>query len=358
MWYKKLSQDLILLGYIPNKLDMCIFNRLEKDHTQTTLLLHVDDMKIISDSELIIDHVIDEIELIYPGLTKQRGRIINYLGMTFDYSVNGKVKITMENYVRDVLKGCEDIEGTSDSPAHSNLFSVRPVLMSELLGDKDKERFHSIVAQLLYLSKRVRPDFLVAVSFLTKRVLSPQRDDWNKLRRAVQYLRKTSNLGMILEGAETISILAYVDASYGVHSDMKSHTGCVIGVGRGPVYAKSGGQKLNTKSSTEAELVALSDSTTQIIWTRNFLLEQGYNLGPALVYQDNKSTISLVKNGRSNSERTRHIAIRFFFISDRVASKEISIEYMPTGEMLADILTKPLQGALFMKLRDKLLNWY
>ena len=81
-------------------------------------------------------------------------------------------------------------------------------------------------------------------------------------------------------------------------------------------------------------------------------------MGPATVYQDNMSTIALVKNGKSNSDRTRHIAIRFFFISDRVTSKEINVEYMPTGEMLADILTKPLQGALFVKLRDKLLNWY
>ena len=81
-------------------------------------------------------------------------------------------------------------------------------------------------------------------------------------------------------------------------------------------------------------------------------------MGPATVYHDNMSTIALVKNGKSNSDRTRHIAIRFLFVADRVASKEIKIEYVPTGEMLADILTKPPQGALFKKLRDKLLNWY
>ena len=73
-------------------------------------------------------------------------------------------------------------------------------------------------------------------------------------------------MGMVLEGGETVSILAYVDASYGVHPDMKSHTGCVIGIGCGPVYSKSTCQKLNTKSSTEAELVASSDSTSQIIF--------------------------------------------------------------------------------------------
>ena len=61
-------------------------------------------------------------------------------------------------------------------------------------------------------------------------------------------------MGMVLEGEEAVSILAYVDASYGIHPNMKSHTGCVIGIGCGPVYSKSTGQKLNAKSSTEAEL--------------------------------------------------------------------------------------------------------
>ena len=358
MWYTKLSTDLASLGYTKNKLDMCVFNRIEKDNSQTTLMLHVDDMKITSKNEFIIDQVIEEIEALYPGLSKQRGRIINYLGMTFDYSISGKVKITMANYIKDVLEGCADIPGTTDFPAHNNLFRIRLTKDSSLLGDKDRERFHSLVAQLLYLSKRVRPDLLVAVSFLTKRVLSPQQDDWNKLQQAVRYLRQTSHMGIVLESENTMAVSAFIDASYGVHSDMKSHTGCVIGIGGGPVYAKSSGQKLNTKSSTEAELVALSDSTSQVIWTRNFLEEQGYNMGPAVVYQDNMSTIALVKNGKSNSDRTRHIAIRFFFVSDRVLNKEISVEYMPTGDMLADILTKPLQGALFIKLRDKLLNWY
>ena len=153
---------------------------------------------------------------------------------------------------------------TAESPAQSNLFSVTLVSLNPL-GDKDKERFHSITAQLLYLAKRVRPDLLVVVSFLTKRVLSSQTDDWKKLVRAIQYLRFTSDMGIVLEGQRQMQVIAYVDASYGVHQDMKSHGGCLIGLGGGPVYAKSSSQKINTKSSTEAELVALSNSTSQIV---------------------------------------------------------------------------------------------
>ena len=179
-----------------------------------------------------------------------------------------------------------------------------------------------------------------------------------KLRRAIKYLRSTQDKGTILQPDTHLSVLAYVDASYGVHTDYKSHTGTVIGIGKGPVYTKSSSQKLNTKSSAEAELVGLSDSCGQVIWTRTFLLEQGYSVGPATIYQDNTAAIALVKNGQSNSHRTRHIAIRYFFIKDRVDNTEIRVEYMNTHDMLADILTKPLQGELFRRLRDQLLNWY
>jgi len=141
-----------------------------------------------------------------------------------------------------------------------------------------------------------------------------------------------------------------------VHKDCKSHTGTVISLGSGPVLVKSVKQKINTKSSTEAELVGLSDSMSVIIWCRNFLEEQGYKMPPAQVFQDNMSTIAMVRSGKPTSDRTRHINIRFFFIHDREKNGEIKIEYRSTETMLADILTKPLQGEQFELLRDELLN--
>jgi hypothetical protein len=74
------------------------------------------------------------------------------------------------------------------------------------------------------------------------------------------------------------------------------------------------------------------------------------------VFEDNMSAISLAEKGRSTSGRTRHIDIRYFFIKDRIDSGEIEIEHKGTSEMIADMLTKPLQGELFRKMRAKLLN--
>jgi hypothetical protein len=152
--------------------------------------------------------------------------------------------------------------------------------------------------------------------------------------------------------AEGLYLQAYVDASFAVHADMKSHTGASI------TLTMSTKQKLNGTPSTEAEFIGVGDSLPQVLWVRDFLLEQGHIIGPAVLYQDNQSTMKLIERGNAASERTRHIAIRFFFVHDRVGSKEIIIEYMPTGYMLADIPTKPLQGVLFRRLRGELTNWY
>jgi hypothetical protein len=137
---------------------------------------------------------------------------------------------------------------------------------------------------------------------------------------------------------------------------MKGHTGAILSLGEGPIRVRSSKQKLVTKSSTESELVAVSDELTHVIWVRNMLLDSGYSIGPAKIMQDNQSTIIIANRGRSTSNRTRHISIRHFFVKDRVDTNEVSLEYLSTNEMLADMLTKPLQGERFRIMRKDLMN--
>jgi hypothetical protein len=149
----------------------------------------------------------------------------------------------------------------------------------------------------------------------------------------------------------------WIDASFAVHPDMRSHTGGTMSLGKGSVYSLSRKQRLNTKSSTEAELVGVDDGMPLVIWTRNFLKAQGFEVNDNVVFQDNQSAILLEKNGKASSgRRTRHLDIRYFFVTDRVKNGDLRIEYCPTGDMVADFFTKPLQGSLFRKLRKIILN--
>ena len=159
-----------MLGYTANAYDMCVFNRTENTKSQTTLIIHVDDMMISCCSDRYVDMVIDEIEMLYPGLTKHRGKILNYIGMTFNFETAGQVKITMEGFIKELLEDCKEILGVTPTPAKPDLFTVKPDTSNSLLTTSARELFHSITAKLLYLSNNKKPDILMPVAFLTKRV--------------------------------------------------------------------------------------------------------------------------------------------------------------------------------------------
>ena len=116
-------------------------------------------------------------------------------------------------------------------------------------------------------------------------------------------------------------------------------------------------QKLNTRSSTEAELVGADDAATMILWTGLFMEQQGYPLSKNILFQDNKSAILLENNGkRSAGKRSKVLNVRYFFLTDQVKKGNLSIEYCPTDLMWADFMTKPLQGEKFRKFRDEILG--
>jgi hypothetical protein len=125
--------------------------------------------------------------------------------------------------------------------------------------------FHKRVAMILYLAKRARPELLTAVSYLATQVTKCDGDDVDKLMRLIRYIRGTRHMGMIPRpGASGIKVHLFVDASYGVHVDGRSHTGsCVVIGDLGAVHCRSSKQTIVTKSSTAAELVGLSDSANQ-----------------------------------------------------------------------------------------------
>jgi hypothetical protein len=197
--------------------------------------------------------------------------------------------------------------------------------------------FHNITAKAIYVTKRVRSDLSLAIAFLTTRVKEPDIDDWRKLRHLIEYLRATREMPLIL-GADGTGVLSwYVDASFAMHPDMRGHTGGAMTMGRGFPLDKSTKHKLNTCSSTESEIVAVDDLIPQILWTRLFMRAQGFKVRDNILYQDNRSAILLETNGR-------------------VAKGDLWVVWCPTDKMIADFLTKPLQGKVFAEFRDLLMG--
>jgi hypothetical protein len=263
----------------------------------------------------------------------------------------------MMPYIKMVLNALPiDMRGKARTPAGSYLFKINKV-NPKYLDQETAEMFHSVTMQLMYLAHRGRPDILLAVSFLTSRTQRPDVDDYKKLARVTKYLDNTSDLTLHLSSAGDGQIHWWVDASYAVHPAMHGHTGGTMSMGSGCVYSTARKQRLVTRSSTECELVGVHDVMPQIEWTKLFLEGQGFEVNDVILYQDNKSAILLENNGKaSSSKRTKHIHLRYFYVKDKVESGELRIEHCPTDQMLADFFTKPLQGTLFHKMRDKIMN--
>jgi hypothetical protein len=355
LWYEHLTKSLESLGFKVNEYEPCVMNKHSEDGTLITVGIFVDDMKFFSVSVELIDSTIASLEAIYGKLTVNGGDVQSYLGMTINTAVEGEVTITMEKYVTDILSDFK-VVGTKSAPAKPTLLDVNEE--SPLLPQAECDIFRSKVMRIYYLARRVRPDMLTAAAFLTRRTTKATVEDADKLQHLLQYLNGTSTMGITLSPGASLQIYAFVDAAYGTHFDMKSHTGCVIqiGEGGGPTYCKSVKQSIVSKSSTEAELIAASDMASQIIWLRNFMQAQGHEMGPAILFQDNMSTIALINSGRAKAEKSRHVNVRYFWIRDRIESAEIVVEHKPTEHMLADALTKPLTGSLLLRMREMLLN--
>ena len=192
-----------------------------------------------------------------------------------------------------------DMDGHAPTPAANHLFTVDETQTK--VDEKRAQFFHTYVAKALFLCKRARPDTQTAVAFLCTRVKACDEDDYKKLTRLLQFLRATKDDFLTLSAESLHHLRWWIDASYAVHPDMKSHTGGGLSLGTGVVYGTSKRQKLNTKSSTEAEVVGTDDVMPQILWTLYFLEAQGFKIIDNVLYQDNKSSILLETNGRGSS---------------------------------------------------------
>ena len=132
------------------------------------------------------------------------------------------------------------------------------------------------------------------------RVKGPDNNDYKKLAQTIQYLCGAPDLALTLKANDTHVIKWWADASFAIHPDMHSHMGRTMSLGKGSPYSTSTQHKINTKSSTEAELVAINDVMPLILWTQYFQA-QGYEVRENTVFQDNQSTILLEKNGKHSS---------------------------------------------------------
>jgi hypothetical protein len=192
-------------------------------------------------------------------MTVSHGKVHKYLGMTLDYSTPGQVEISMFDYIKEIFAAFDaaDPKGVGSSIK----MSATPNTLFKKCIDPTCEKLDPRMAQQAFhhlLGKRAHPGTSTTITFLTTRVREPDTDDWKKLSHLMQYLKCTKSLPLILSAHESGIIKGYMDGSYGTHKNLRGHTGAGLTLGQGFPIVTSTKQKLNTRSSTESELLLAS----------------------------------------------------------------------------------------------------
>ena len=356
LWYELFTGELREMGFELNPYDKCVANKMINGK-QCTIAWWVDDNCLTHLSDIVLDGIIKRIERKFGKMTVTRGDKHTFLGMDLKFPGDGTLWINMKQHILEAIEAFnEPLTRSAATPAMRGLFNVDDE--SKELSEEKKERFVSVVMKLLWVAKRGRPDTELTTAFLCTRSSKCTEQDWAKLRRLLHFLQSTIDEERVLGANSLTHLYTWVDAAYAVHDDCKSHTGGAMSFGRGVFGTKSTKQKLNTKSSTEAEVVGVSDFLTSNIWTENFMKHQGNGLMENTLYQDNTSAMRMERNGRDScGQKSRHIDIRYFWVKDRLKDEKNKLEYCPTELMLADFFTKPLQGNLFKKFRRVVMGW-
>jgi Reverse transcriptase (RNA-dependent DNA polymerase) len=355
LWYNLFHDTLKQMGFTINPYDPCVANCMI-DGSQCTIAWYVDDTKISHVNPDVVTRIIDILEGHFGKMTVTRGKEHTFLGMNIVYTEDRTARITMKQYLQEALDESKmDIKYEAATPARKNLFDVDQEAAP--LSKTEAETFHSVTSKLLYVAIRARMDILLPVGFLGTRVSKSTVEDSEKLKRLLEYIKGTIDEEYILGADSLTTMRTWVDASFAVHPDMKSHTGGVMSYGRGGFACKSTKQKTTMRSSTHAEMVGVSDYLPTTIWVTNFMREQGYPPLENFLEQDNESAIKLEANGRTSAgAKSRHLDIRYFWIKENLETMGINVRHCRTLQMLADFLTKPQQGSLFRTMRDVLLG--
>jgi hypothetical protein len=173
-------------------------------------------------------------------------------------------------------------------------------------------------------------------------------------KHVLRYLRGTVEIGLSYIQGDGVKLVGNSDADWeGNNVEKKSTSGC-FRLGSGATSWFRWKQKSVALSSIEVEYMETILASCEAIWLRTLLMGLFTQvLNTTVIHCDNQSYIKLSKNLVFH-DRSKHIEIRYHFIRDYVHKRSVKLQYVPTGEQIADILTKPLVKGKFVYFRDKL----
>ena len=335
-WYEKVKQVLLPLHYVQSKHENCIFVR-RVGKKIVIIALYVDDFFIFYNCDKLAKELNQSLNSNFT--VKNLGQVKHMLGIKVERTAD-ELKLSQEIYIDQVLErfGMQDCKPVK-TPLDANV-----KFCSTHTNDTfdTKLPYQHLIGSLMYLAVTTRPDISFAVSFLSQFNNCYSTDHWNMAKRVLRYLKGTKDLSLIFKKiTNQAKLVGYADADWANGADRKSYTGYIFKLGLNTISWGCYKQSCIALSSTEAEYIALSEAAREAVSCRALLVELTGRTDRVTLYCDNQSAAKLAINPVFH-KRTKHVDIRYHYVRDVVSRDIISLHYLCTEDMLADILTKPL----------------
>lgn len=344
-WYAKLNQCLNDLGFTKCPYEHAVYTKREK----TGMLIvgvYVDDLLVTGTNKSLIKQFKEEMSKVFD--MSDLGKLSHYLGLEVNQT-SDFIELKQAAYAKKVL------EKSGMAECKSTKYPMEPTL--QLHKDENgtpvnPTEYKSVVGGLRYLV-HTRPDIAYAVGLVSRYMERPTVMHWNAVKRILRYLKGTLDYGLVYTRNGSNSVLSgFSDSDLaGQVDDRKSTGGMAFYLNESLITWVSQKQRCVALSSCEAEFMAATAAACQGVWLRNLLGKlTDKDIGPVVLYVDNKSAIDLAKNPVFHG-RSKHIDIRYHFIRECVERGEIEIKHIGTGDQRADILTKAMATVKFERLR-------
>lgn len=341
-WYQTFSAILNSFGFTKCESDHAVFIR-KVLKSMCIIIAHVDDLTITGSTlEVILQTKKDlgsKLEM------SDLGELHWLLGIEVkrDYEAQ-TISLSQRSYIQSIV----DRYGLSDAKPLSMPLDPHALLDKQQCPSTTEEfaatrdiPYREAVGSLMYAALGTRPDIAYAVHHLARFGDNPGKAHWEAVKRVIRYLKGTKDLFLVL-GGKREDLVGYTDADGMSNEDRHAISGYVFQIDGSTVSWSAKRQDIIALSTTEAEYVATTHAAKEAIWLRSLLSELFGTIDkPTTLYSDNQSSIALTKDDQFHA-RTKHIDIRFHFIRWIVNDGKIALQYCPTEDMTADILTKAL----------------
>lgn len=349
-WNRKIDTYLRELGLQPSEADSCVYYGTIRDE-KVYIALYVDDGMIFTTTKATLNLLLFNLAKAFEITV---GDATCFVGMYLERDrCESTILIHQTPYIESVIQRFGMSQANPSGTPISTYPSVKSV--SETKYCSDNVPYREAVGCLNFIAVVSRPDIAFAVSVVSRYLANPNEEHWTSVKRILRYLAGTSEVGILYAGSSDNELEAYSDSDFAADEETRrSMSGYVTILSNGAVSWAAQRQTGVSLSTTEAEYIAASTATREIVWMRRLLSDIAHPCVRATrLFIDNQSTIRLIKNPEFH-KRTKHVEVQYHYVREQLKNGTIDPQYVCSNEQLADIFTKPLPKEIFRKLSQGL----